>query len=205
MDKALPGGIFEPLFSTAKTGFGTGMGLSVVHSIIVQSGGYLVAECEIGRGTTFQVLLPCVASSRQTSEVAAEKRSCGEGPAPTILLVEDDDSVRRMMRHLLEREGYRMLEAENAQRAVEVAGSYEGAIHVLVTDVLMPGMTGLDLAAKLLHLRPDLKILFVSGYPHDSLQRLGLSKGELNLLPKPFPVSELLRRVQMLVPRPALQ
>ena len=205
MDKALLARIFEPLFSTEKTGVGAGLGLSVVHSIIAQSGGYIVAESEIDRGTTFQILLPCVDSSRQTGEVAAEKRSCGEDPAPTILLVEDDDSVRRMMRHLLEREGYRMLEAENARRAVEVAGSHEGAIHVLVTDVLMPGMTGLDLAAKLLHLRPDLKTLFVSGYPHDSLQRLGLSKGELNLLPKPFPVSELLRRVQVLVPRPALQ
>ena len=119
--------------------------------------------------------------------------------APTVLLVEDDDSVRRMMHSFLEREGYQLLEAENAEEAEDLAELYEGSIHVLVSDVMMPGITGPELSARLTPLRPEMKILFVSGYPHDTLERLGLSKGDLNLLPKPFPAAELLKRIQMLL------
>jgi CheY-like chemotaxis protein len=125
--------------------------------------------------------------------------SSGDDPAPTVLLVEDDDSVRRMMHSFLEREGYQLLEAENAEEAEDLAELYEGSIHVLVSDVMMPGMTGPELAARLMPLRPEMKTLFVSGYPHDTLERLGLSKGDLNLLSKPFPAAELVQRIQMLL------
>jgi PAS domain S-box-containing protein len=198
MDQATLARIFEPFFTTQKTGSGTGLGLSLVHSIIVQSGGYIGAESEIGRGTSFEILLPCVRAFRRISEISGEDSS-GEDPAPTVLLVEDDDSVRRMMHGFLEREGYQLLEAENAEEAEDLAGLYEGSIHVLVSDVMMPGMTGPELAARLMPLRPEMKTLFVSGYPHDTLERLGLSKGDLNLLAKPFPAAELVRRIQTLL------
>jgi CheY-like chemotaxis protein len=104
-----------------------------------------------------------------------------------------------MMHSFLEREGYQLLEAENAEEAEDLAELYEGSIHVLVSDVMMPGMTGPELAARLMPLRPEMKTLFVSGYPHDTLERLGLSKGDLNLLSKPFPAAELVQRIQMLL------
>ena len=199
MDRATLARIFEPFFTTKKAGFGSGLGLSMVHSIVVQTGGYIGAESEVGRGAAFEILLPCVGAFRRISEIAGVEESSGEDPAPTVLLVEDDDSVRRMMHSFLEREGYQLLEAENAEEAEDLAELYEGSIHVLVSDVLMPGMTGPELAAKLMPLRPEMKTLFVSGYPHDTLERLGLSKGDLNLLPKPFPAAELLQRIQTLL------
>jgi PAS domain S-box-containing protein len=199
MNEATLARIFEPFFTTKKAGSGTGLGLSMVHSIIVQSGGYIGAESEIGRGTTFEILLPCVRAFRRISEISGVEDSSGDDPAPTVLLVEDDDSVRRMMHSFLEREGYQLLEAENAEEAEDLAELYEGSIHVLVSDVMMPGMTGPELAARLMPLRPEMKTLFVSGYPHDTLERLGLSKGDLNLLSKPFPAAELVQRIQMLL------
>jgi CheY-like chemotaxis protein len=199
MDEATLARIFEPFFTTKKAGSGTGLGLSMVHSIIVQSGGYIGAESEIGRGTTLEILLPCVSSFRRISEISGVEDLSGDDPAPTVLLVEDDDSVRRMMHSFLEREGYQLLEAENAEEAEDLAELYEGSIHVLVSDVLMPGMSGPELAARLMPLRPEMKTLFVSGYPHDTLERLGLSKGDLNLLPKPFRAAELLQRIQILL------
>jgi two-component system, cell cycle sensor histidine kinase and response regulator CckA len=199
MDKATLARIFEPFFTTKKAGFGTGLGLSMVHSIIVQSGGYISAGSEIGRGTAFEILLPAVGTFRRINEAPGAERSTGDGTTPTVLLVEDDDAVRRLMHTFLEREGYQLLEAENAEEAEGLAELYDRPIHILVTDVLMPGMTGPDLAARLGPLRPHLKTLFVSGCPHDALERLGLSTSELNLLPKPFLTAEFLRRVQMLI------
>jgi CheY-like chemotaxis protein len=199
MDKATLARIFEPFFSTKKAGFGAGLGLSIAHSIIVQNQGYIRAESAIGHGTSFEILLPCVGTFRKVGEETGAGRSDGEDPTPTILLVEDEDSVRRLMHKFLEREGYQLLEARNAEEAEAIAEVYEEPIHVLVTDVLMPGMTGPDLVARLLPLRPGMKTLFVSGYRHDVIEPNGLSRGDVNLLPKPFPAAELLRRVRMLL------
>ena len=199
MDKATLARIFEPFFSTKKAGFGAGLGLSIAHSIIVQNQGYIRAESAIGHGTSFEILLPCVGTFRKVGEETGAGRSDGEDPTPTILLVEDEDSVRRLMHKFLEREGYQLLEARNAEEAEAIAEVYEEPIHVLVTDVLMPGMTGPELVARLLPLRPGMKTLFVSGYRHDVIEPNGLSRGDVNLLPKPFPAAELLRRVRMLL------
>jgi two-component system, cell cycle sensor histidine kinase and response regulator CckA len=199
MDKATLARIFEPFFSTKKAGFGAGLGLSIAHSIIVQNQGYIRAESAIGHGTSFEILLPCVGTFRKVGEETGAGRSDGEDPTPTILLVEDEDAVRRLMHKFLEREGYQLLEARNAEEAEAIAEVYEEPIHVLVTDVLMPGMTGPDLVARLLPLRPGMKTLFVSGYRHDVIEPNGLSRGDVNLLPKPFPAAELLRRVRMLL------
>jgi CheY-like chemotaxis protein len=199
MDKATLARIFEPFFSTKKAGFGTGLGLSIAHSIIAQSQGYIRADSEIGHGTSFEILLPCVGTFRKIGEVTGSERSDGEDSTPTVLLVEDEDAVRRLMHRFLEREGYQLLEARNAEEAEAIAEAYLEPIHVLVTDVAMPGMTGPELAARLMPLRPDMKTLFVSGYRHDALDRHGLSDGDLTLLPKPFLAAELLRRVQTLL------
>jgi two-component system cell cycle sensor histidine kinase/response regulator CckA len=199
MDKATLARIFEPLFSTKKAGCGTGLGLSIAHGIIVQSQGYIRAESEIGHGTSFEILLPCVGTFRGTGEVTGPERSVGEDSTPTVLLVEDEDAVRRLMHKFLARDGYQLLEVRNAEEAEAIAEVYRKPIHVLVTDVLMPGMTGPELAAKLMPLRPAMKTLFVSGYRHDVIEPYGLSMGDLNLLPKPFPAAEFLRRVRMLL------
>jgi hypothetical protein len=198
MDQATLARIFEPHFTTKVPGLGTGLGLSVVHSIIVQGGGYISATSEIGKGTSFEILLPCVGTFQGTGDSSADQ-SAGEAPSPTVLLVEDEDSVRRMMHKFLEREGYQLLEARTGQEAEELAEVYRESIDVLVTDVVMPGLTGPELAARLAPLRPDMKVLFVSGYRHDTLEHQGLLQRELNLLPKPFPAMELIRRVQMLL------
>jgi two-component system cell cycle sensor histidine kinase/response regulator CckA len=200
MDKATLSRIFEPFFTTKKTECGIGLALSIVHSIIVQSGGYISATSEIGHGTSFDILLQSVGTFRGLSESSGSKRA-GEDPAPTVLLVEDEDSVRRLMHKFLERAGYQLLEARNAEEAEDIAKVYDKPIHVLVTDVVMAGRTGLELAERLTPLRPDMKVLFVSGYRHDTLEHHALWNRDLNLLPKPFPASELLRRVQMLLSR----
>src|SRR5664279_244772 len=198
MDKATLARIFEPFFSTKKA-FGAGLGLSIAHSIIVQGQGFIRAESEVGHGTSFEILLPCVGTFRGIGEVAGSQRPQGEDATPTVLLVEDEDAVRRLMHRFLEREGYQLLEARNAAEAEAIAEVYQEPIHVLITDVLMPGMTGPQLDASLKALRPAMKTLFVSGYRHDVIEAHGLSRGGLNLLSKPFPAAELVRRVRMLL------
>jgi CheY-like chemotaxis protein len=199
MDKATLSRIFEPFFTTKKTGRGIGLGLSIVHSIIVHNGGYISANSEIGQGTSFDILLPSVGTFCGLGEVSESERASGAEPAPTVLLVEDEDSVRRLMHRFLERAGYQLLEARSAEEAEDIAKVYDKPIHVLVTDVVMAGMTGLELAERLTPLRPAMKVLFVSGYRHDTLEHHALWNRDLNLLPKPFPASELLRRVEMLL------
>jgi CheY-like chemotaxis protein len=199
MDKATLARIFEPFFTTKKIGFGTGLGLSLAHSMIVQSRGYISAESEVGEGTCFEILLPCADSFQKTGGGLGTEHSTQENSTPTVLLVDDDTAVRRLMHKFLEREGYQLLEAGDGQEAELVAKLYPESIHVLVSDVMMPGMSGLELAARLKPMRPDIKTLFVSGYQHDILELHGLSIEEVNLLPKPFAAADLRRRVQMLM------
>jgi len=183
MDPATLSHIFEPFSNAQKPS----LSLPIVHSIVVQSGGYIAAQSEIGKGTSFEILLPCVGTFHQLVE------------APTVLLVEDEDSVRRLMHKFLERGGYQILEARNAEEAAAVAKVHKQPIQVLVTDVAMSGMSGTDLAKRLAPQHPGMKVLFVSGYRHHTLEHEGLWKNGLNLLPKPFPATELLRRVEVLL------
>jgi CheY-like chemotaxis protein len=181
---------------------GNGLSLSIAHSIVVKSGGYISASSEDGRRTSFEILLPRVGIAPGPSDEFEPEESV-ESEAPTILLVEDEDSVRRLMHRYLEEEGYALLEAANGKAAQEIADSYQRPIHVLVTDVVMPGVTGPELAQKLAPRRPDMKVLFVSGYRHDTLEHQGLLRHEVNLLAKPFPGPELVRRVRVLLGRGA--
>ena len=199
MDKATLARIFEPFFSTKKGGLANGLGLSVAHGIIVQSQGFIRAKSAVGHGTSFEILLPCVGTFRRIGEGGGLQRAPGEDSTPTVLLVEEDDDVRGLMHKFLEREGYQLLEAQNAAEAEAIAEVYPEPIHVLVTDVLMPGMTGEQLAARLKPLRPTLKTLLVSGNGHDVLEPPARPRGDMTLLSKPFPAAELLRRVCLLL------
>jgi len=188
--------IFEPFFTTKKPGFGTGLGLSMVHSIVVQSGGLITARSELGLGTAFEILLPRLAAfqklhGRKDHQRQPSLAAAASDATPTVLLVDDEDSVRRAMHMHFEREGYQLLEASDGQEAEVIAQEYGEPIHILVTDVTMPGMTGPQLADRLAAFRPDIKVLFVSGYPHDS------PAGDF--LPKPFSAAELLGRVRLLL------
>jgi hypothetical protein len=195
--QALPH-IFEPFFTTKKPGFGTGLGLSIVHSIVAQGGGHITAASEKGKGTTFEILMPCVGTFQSVRDGAGAERVT-EQAVPTVLLVEDEDGVRRLMHNYLEREGYRLLEARNSEEAESIAEVYEEPIHILVTDLVMPGRNGHQLAEEMKHRRPEMKVLFVSGYRHDVPEASGTIGSDLNVLSKPFVASELLRRVRLLL------
>jgi CheY-like chemotaxis protein len=197
MDAATLARIFEPFFTTKKPGAGTGLGLSIVHSIIVQRAGYISAASELGKGTSFEVLLPCVGTFQGTGKLSEH---CSSGASvPTILLVDDDDSVRRLMHGYLEREGYQLLEARNAEEAELIAEAHQEPIHILVTDVVMPGMSGVQLAERLRHSRPQLKTLFVSGYLHHNFEVDWAVHDNAELLAKPFLAPELLQHVRVLL------
>ncbi|MGA2738184.1 MAG: response regulator [Bryobacteraceae bacterium] len=188
--------IFEPFFTTKKPGFGTGLGLSMVHSIVVQSGGHIAARSELGLGTAFEILLPRLAGFQKLRDIKGRQSlaACaGADATPTVLPVEDEESVRRLMHQHFEKEGYQLLEASDGQEAEIIAEKYDEPIHVLVTDVVLPGVTGPQLADRLRSLRPDLKVLFVSGCPHDSLE------GGPSYLPKPFTAADLVGRVRSLL------
>jgi CheY-like chemotaxis protein len=192
--------IFEPFFTTKKPGFGTGLGLSMVHSIILQSGGQITARSELGLGTAFEILLPRLAASKGLRETEGRRKAAYATDAPpTVLLVDDQDIVRRTMHKHFVKEGYQLLEASDGEEAEIIAQTYSEPIHLLVTDVVMPGMSGPQLAERLAALRPELKVLFVSGYPHDSLDTAVLPDRQRSFLPKPFSASELLGHVRTLL------
>jgi two-component system cell cycle sensor histidine kinase/response regulator CckA len=197
MDKATLARIFEPFFTTKKVGCGSGLGLAMVHSIIVQGDGYITAASEPGKGTTFEILMPCIGTFDGIAGVTGSPGAGGDA-ATTVLLVEDEDSIRKLMHRYLAREGFQILEARSAEEAEVVAQVYQDPIHALVTDVMMPGMTGPELAQRLGSLRPEMKVLFVSGYRHDTLGDHGLDPAA-NVLSKPFPAYELVRRVRLLL------
>ncbi len=194
MDKETLSHIFEPFFTTKKPGFGTGFGLSIVHSIVTQSGGYITAASEPGKGATFEILLPRIV---QGALAGAELRAAGKEAMQTLLLVDDEDGVRHVMRSFLDQEGYQILEAGNAAEAQDIAAACKTPIHLLITDVLLPDVSGLQLAERLQHRHPDMKVLFVSGYPHDSLGRDGVPGAPVLL--KPFVSSDLIRSVRTLL------
>ena len=194
MDETTRRRIFEPFFSTKPLSEGAGMGLAVVYGIVRQHGGAIEVESAPGRGSVFRVFLPRVQEAAQaTINRLTDGKPLGH---ETLLLVEDEAQVRRMTRLLLEGLGYRVLEAADPAAAEEICRSYEGPIHLLVTDVVMPQTSGRRLAEVLTHLRPDLKVLYLSGYSDNELARAGVLDQRLNFLPKPFTVEALATKVR---------
>jgi PAS domain S-box-containing protein len=186
--------MFEPFFTTKERGKGTGLGLATVYGIVKQSEGFIWVQSEVGRGTTFEIYLPVVFDVVETRvQLALEADTCGG--SQTILLAEDDGAVRRLARNVLSDQGYMVLDARDGDEALAVARRYPRAIHLLVTDVVMPGLSGRDLAERLAGERPGVRVLYTSGYTENVMVRSGF-EDDLMLLAKPFLPSDLLRKVR---------
>lgn len=193
MDAETRARIFEPFFTTKELGKGTGLGLATVYGIVKQSGGYIWVESEPGHGSTFYTLLPRVAEPAHPKvlQEAFKFHSGGE----TILLVEDDSALRKMAAEVLRDTGYKVMIAQSGAEALQVAAKHRGPLDVLLTDVVMPGMTGLELASQIVALRPRIQILYMSGYTDDAIGRYGLQGQTSRLLQKPFTHETLVRHV----------
>jgi two-component system cell cycle sensor histidine kinase/response regulator CckA len=189
--------IFEPFFSTKPAGKGTGLGLATIYGIVKQSGGYIRVTSEVHVGTSFEIYLPAASGAVEPVE-PVEPAAALERGSETILLAEDDDAVRQFACQALTTFGYRVLEARDGEEALALAHEFHGAIHLLVTDIVMPGLTGPALAERLKSERPGTRVLFTSGYADSAaaLQNLELRR---SFLPKPFLPGDLLKRVREVI------
>lgn len=198
MDAATQAKIFEPFFTTKETGKGTGLGLAVVYGIVHQSGGELEVESEVGVGTTFKVYLP-----RFDDPVLAPADTTVQGAlargTETVLLVDDEAALLELSRRVLESHGYSVLAARDGEEAVRLSEVHAGPIEILVTDVIMPGATGTQVAEIIAADRPEMKVLYVSGYSEESIVRRDLLGSGRAFLSKPFGLALLLRRVRELL------
>jgi PAS domain S-box-containing protein len=189
--------IFEPFFTTKEQGKGTGLGLSTVYGIVEQSHGHIGVQSELGRGTTFTIYLPRV--EEPVAGVPAETGRRLRTTARTVLVVDDEPEVLELATEILRRVGYSVLEARDGATALEVARRHEGEIHLLVTDMVMPGMSGRDLAEQLRALREGLRVLYISGYVQDAATRVALASGRSAFVAKPFTPEVLVDRVRELL------
>jgi signal transduction histidine kinase len=194
IEKEVLSHIFEPFFTTKEPGKGTGLGLAMVYGIVTQAGGHISVDSEVGRGTACKIYLPRVDEPAVAPEV--QETSMPSKGWETILLVEDDGSLLAMAREILEEHGYRVIEATGAHEAIEIAHRHPGPIHLLVTDVVMPGMNGRALAESLVAARPELRVLYMSGYTDDVIAHSGVLESGTLLLEKPFTTLALLGRVR---------
>ncbi len=190
--------IFEPFFTTKEVGEGTGLGLSTVYGIVKQTGGYIFVDSAEGEGARFTIYLPRAVPAENTDAVEAED-TAGAPPAPdlTVLLVEDEDAVRMFGARALRNKGYQVVEAASGEDALDILDAGEEPIDVLITDVVMPGLDGPALIRKVRETRPDMRVIFISGYTEDSFrQRLDDTTVEIDFLPKPFSLEQLAVKVK---------
>lgn len=194
MDKETQERIFEPFFTTKDLGKGTGLGLSTVYGIVKQSGGDIWVYSEQGIGTTFKVYLPLSEDAAVEDKVnIKEPESRG---TETVLLAEDEGMVRRVAREVLEMQGYRVLEARDVQEALAISATHDGLIHILLTDVVMPGMSGREIAAQILLSRSQMKVLYMSGYTDDAIVQHGVLDEGTSFIEKPFTSDALLCKLR---------
>jgi two-component system cell cycle sensor histidine kinase/response regulator CckA len=194
MDRETQSRIFEPFFTTKEKGKGTGLGLSTVYGIVKQSGGYIFADSELGHGTTFLIYLPRVADAAEHASAKKTAQSPSRG-SETVLLVEDENSVRELVRDTLISRGYKVIDAGDGTTGMQLSEAYSGNIDILVTDVVMPGMSGRELAQRVAAARPSIKVLYLSGYTEDAIIHEGALDPGTAFLQKPFTLHGLARKV----------
>jgi CheY-like chemotaxis protein len=205
MDKETQTRIFEPFFTTKAKGKGTGLGLSTVYGIVKQSGAYVYVDSEPGQGTTFKIYLPRV-------EKPAEQVTPEQPPAAlarggeNVLLVEDDDLLRKLAENILQQAGYTVFVAANGEEAIWICLRQEVPIQLMLTDVVMPHMSGRELAEVVTQSRPDMRVLYMSGYTDDAMVHHGVMRAEMAFIQKPFSPESLARKVREVLdstsPRP---
>ncbi|MBI1916403.1 MAG: response regulator [Planctomycetes bacterium] len=190
--------VFEPFFTTKGVGEGTGLGLATVYGIVKQSGGSIRAQSEPGRGTTFRVYLPRYEEDVSAAAVPAAPPAVAPAPGgrETVLVVEDEEAVRGLVRHILQRAGYAVLEAQDGAEALGVCGQHGGPIDLLLTDLVMPRMGGAELVARLGPLRPEVRVLYLSAYTEEVLARWGIHEARAAFLQKPFTPDALTCKVR---------
>jgi two-component system cell cycle sensor histidine kinase/response regulator CckA len=195
MDKETQEHIFEPFYSTKEKGKGTGLGLSTVYGIVKQNKGFIWVYSEPGQGTTFKIYMPRAEEKVKTEEKVqtSEKHLSG---SETVLVVEDDDSLRNLAQKTLRQYGYRVLTARNGEDALSIGKEYEGQIDLLLTDVVMPTMNGKETAERLQPLYPQMKVIYMSGYTDDAIVHLGVLEPGINFLQKPFSPEPLAIKVR---------
>jgi len=195
MDHGTQAHIFEPFFTTKEMGKGTGLGLATVYGVVKQSGGYVSVYSEVGRGTTFNVYLPRIEQPVTVVLQSSGGKETAQG-SETILLVEDAEPLRELARELLESNGYTVLDAANGAKAIGVAEKYRDAIHLLLSDVVLPDTDGPTLAEHIIRIHPETKVLYMSGYPDAAIAHHGVLRSGIELLQKPFTTESLTRKVR---------
>jgi PAS domain S-box-containing protein len=197
MDEKVQAHIFEPFFTTKEKGKGTGLGLATVYGVVKQSGGYIWVYSEAGRGTTFKIYLPRIEEENvpSTRERLPSATATPRG-SEVILLAEDEKGVRELAREYLETSGYTVLVAEDGRAAIELASKHSGIIHLLMTDVVMPGIGGPEVAERIKILRPEIKVLYMSGYTDQAIMHQGVLQSGAILLQKPFTLAALASKLR---------
>lgn len=187
--------IFEPFFTTKEKGKGTGLGLATVYGVVKQSGGNIWVYSEPGQGTTFKIYLPLVGQVVEEAEVRQAVSEFHQGSG-IVLLVEDEEAVRELVRDRLQRIGYTVLEAKDGADAIRISQRHEGPIHLMVTDVVMPGMSGRELAHRLASQRPKMKVLYMSGYTDNAIVHHGVLDPGTGFIQKPFGADDLAHKLR---------
>jgi two-component system cell cycle sensor histidine kinase/response regulator CckA len=201
MDAETQKRVFEPFFTTKETGKGTGLGLSTVYGIVHQSGGAIDVYSEPGQGTTFKVYLPRFAGDAAVPRAVSAINPALRAASETVLVVEDEAAIRQLTKLILQKAGYTVLLAESPVAAERIAGSHPGPIHLMLTDVVMPGMRGPELAERLLRARPDLRVLYMSGYTDNAIAHHGLLDAGTEFLQKPFTPLRLTQKIREVLSR----
>jgi len=192
--------IFEPFYTTKRRGEGTGLGLATVYGIVTQSGGAIWVDTELGRGTTFRAYFPVAVPT--TDELVRTPAPVALGGDETILVAEDQAEVRSVTQAILTRHGYTVLSADGGEQALGLVRECDRPIDLLLTDVVMPVMSGRDLVARLREILPDVRVLYTSGYIDDAIVRHGILESAMVFIQKPFTPSQLLSKVREVLDRP---
>jgi len=199
MDEATRSRIFEPFFTTKEPGKGTGLGLATVYGIVKQSGGHIRVDSEPGRGTTFQVYLPRVQDALSRAEPSLPAPETAPSGSETVLVVEDESGIRQLISDLLRENGYQVLAAPDPGDALRIGAHHAGRIHLTLTDVVMPQMSGKEMAERLVSSRADMKVIYMSGYTDEDIFRHGILEPGIHFLEKPFTPLTLLRKVRQVL------